>query len=388
MVVIAHSGLYIDSGANGLSASSACRWLRLATEQGGNGVVIFFVISGYCIAAACDGVRRRPKPAGQFFFRRFRRIFPPYWCVLLVYTVLLAALASVGRGGLIFEGANSAVPTPQSLSVWQWLGGISLTETWRYHFGGGPGGPLTLLLRHAWSLCYEEQFYAVCGLALFLSRKWFFGVLALLTLAVAGSSVLQLRCGHIEAVQGFFFDGRWLQFAAGLLLYYRLHSAGGRAQSLTDAAFFFAPLLAAIPYWKHPNAYTSQCLVAWCFVALLRILHRWDVPMAQSRWLRPGCFCGLMCYSLYLTHWPLAKACSHFLYLHGIQGFWLSLLVTFPACLTLCLGVAWAFHILVERRFLNTPAVMAHRLVAADREKQARSAGTAQSSPDVSATLR
>ena len=38
------------------------------------GVPIFFVISGYCIAASIDSLRRRPHSLWDYFVRRFRRI--------------------------------------------------------------------------------------------------------------------------------------------------------------------------------------------------------------------------------------------------------------------------------------------------------------------------
>src|SRR5262245_4800425 len=43
------------------------------------GVMLFFVISGYCIAAAVDASARRGTPIADYVWRRFRRIFPPFW---------------------------------------------------------------------------------------------------------------------------------------------------------------------------------------------------------------------------------------------------------------------------------------------------------------------
>ena len=53
--------------------------------------MLFFVISGYCIAAACDASARRRTPLTDYFWRRFRRIFPPFWCSS-GFAALLAAL--------------------------------------------------------------------------------------------------------------------------------------------------------------------------------------------------------------------------------------------------------------------------------------------------------
>ena len=43
------------------------------------GVPIFFVISGYCIAASLDSLRRKPHSLLHFFSRRMHRIYPPLW---------------------------------------------------------------------------------------------------------------------------------------------------------------------------------------------------------------------------------------------------------------------------------------------------------------------
>jgi peptidoglycan/LPS O-acetylase OafA/YrhL len=71
-----------------------------------------------------------------------------------------------------------------------------------------------------------------------------------------------------------------------------------------------------------------------------------------------------MCYSLYLTHWPVVKLVSHLLYLAGVRGLWPTLALTTPVCIAVSVAVAWAFHLLVERRFLNTPPLMPHVVLA------------------------
>jgi peptidoglycan/LPS O-acetylase OafA/YrhL len=121
------------------------------------GVPIFFVISGYCISAAADSRRRKGAALSTYFFRRFRRIFPPYWAVLGA-TVLLVGAGDVAFGGGLIR--NSGFLRPWWYSPAQWFGSITLTEIWRSHVFGGQKG---LILGHAWTLCYEEQFYAVCG---------------------------------------------------------------------------------------------------------------------------------------------------------------------------------------------------------------------------------
>ena len=64
-----------------------------------------------------------------------------------------------------------------------------------------------------------------------------------------------------------------------------------------------------------------------------------------------------MCYSLYLIHWPVTKAVSHTLFLVGVDSSVETALVTIPLCIAVSVLAAWPFHVLVERRFLNTPSL-------------------------------
>jgi peptidoglycan/LPS O-acetylase OafA/YrhL len=60
---------------------------------------------------------------------------------------------------------------PWWYSGWQWLGNLTLTESWRWHAIGDQRAHFPA---QAWTLCYEEQFYAVVGLLLAISRRRFF----------------------------------------------------------------------------------------------------------------------------------------------------------------------------------------------------------------------
>ncbi len=52
------------------------------------GVPLFFVISGFCLAASAASSRRNNESALSFLKRRFRRIYPPLWCSMIVVAAL------------------------------------------------------------------------------------------------------------------------------------------------------------------------------------------------------------------------------------------------------------------------------------------------------------
>ncbi len=349
LVVIFHAAFYATRNPEvHLDGRFLGIFARLA-ELGWVGAPFFFVISGYCITAACDSARFKQRAVAKFFLRRFRRIYPPYWLLFFFSFLIIGGFSLAGLPQL-FSDKIMPIPSPFSLSFDQWAGNISLTEIWREYIFGPKE---KLFLGHAWTLCYEEQFYAICGLALFLNRKWFFPALAGVSVMVIAA--LAAQCRWDIPVEGFFFDGRWLIFAAGVLIYYRLNYADGLPAGLMDMALVAGLYGAVLFHHRFHTLIGEQLFWGFLFACLIRLLHQWDVSMASSLWLRPVTLCGVMCYSLYLVHWPVVKGLSHFLYLAGVRNPWATFGFTVPLCIIVSACLAWGFHIIMERKFLNTP---------------------------------
>src|SRR5262249_17994371 len=150
----------------------------------------------------------------KFFLRRFRRIYPPYWVWLAIVAAWVCLVEHFSTG--FFE--QVFVPNPARFTKWQWLGNLTLTESWLYHVTGGVETPL---ISPSWTLCYEEQFYALVGFALIFSRKHFFRILGLITISVMAGLLVLPTLGFVT--RGTFLDGQWLMFAAGALVYYMLN---------------------------------------------------------------------------------------------------------------------------------------------------------------------
>jgi peptidoglycan/LPS O-acetylase OafA/YrhL len=326
------------------------------------GVPMFFVISGYCISATADSSRRKSHPTSHYFKRRVRRIFPPYWAALAAAVVLFCAAAQFRVMAADPSDHTRHLPTLASLNSWQWLGNVSLTETWRSHLGGGRENEY---LTPSWTLCYEEQFYAVCGLLiLFMPRRFFSGALGVSILTAAGFA-MSIASPAVH-VHGFFFDGGWLMFAAGVLVYYVLNYLDSRARvicavslvagivtakllSRTLVAHGIVEAMAADPY-----AWYAAFIFALA-ILLLRPLDKW---ICSTWMLWPIAICGRMCYSLYLIHFPLCKVVGSLLWYAGVRGFVPVLLITVPILTVISILSGWAFYLLVERHFLNPPATI------------------------------
>lgn len=349
LVLVYHSTMVhlAAQSRSGLSGSGAAGWLVEFTRYLNVGVPLFFVISGYCIAAAADNVRQKGQSLGSYFVRRFRRIYPPFWIFVIGYAALFVMIDYFFVPSLLTTFPSNLL-RPWWYSGWQWLGNLTLTESWRYHLIGGSRGHFP---GHDWTLCYEEQFYAVTGLLLLFSRRHFFGGVILVTAATVGTMLVCASTG--TSVEGWFFDGYWLTFAAGMVVYYRINYALGMQRWVLDGLLIAAcvgSLFKVLPF-------ADGSMAAFVFALVLGLLHRWDKVLMTSTLAAPIVWCGKMCYSLYLVHQLPTRALSAGFNRLGIDSDLSVLLIIIPCCMAVSIPLAWYFHLLVERRFLNAPRV-------------------------------
>jgi peptidoglycan/LPS O-acetylase OafA/YrhL len=146
-----------------------------AFNLGALGVEMFFVLSGRLMAEILFVERF---PLGQFFRRRFSRIFPG-----LAVFVLLVWLAA-GRSSLAFK--PSAV-----------LAALTFTLNYAMVLQHGVAA-----IENLWSLCIEEHAYVLLGALAFLARpgrfdpRWAILGVAAASLADAAVSTLLLHQGY------------------------------------------------------------------------------------------------------------------------------------------------------------------------------------------------
>lgn len=354
MLVFYHTTFYADAGWRTLHPetwSAGSLALNLVTRLW-VGVPMFFVVSGYCIAASVDSLRRKPHSLTNYFARRFRRIYPPLWAGFAFAIGFVLVTATLWP-----EAFMKAVQLPQlgEFSLRAWLGNLTASESWLSAITGNP--PQYLLL-NTWTLCYEEQFYFVTGLLIFLSARRFFFSAAIVTgLALVARHVFDIAG---LSVHGLFFDGHWLMFAMGLLVYQRINYYQDRGKWTT-----WALLAVAIVYGlsmrvlceeysdRHIGEYIA---VAGMFAIALIYLKPWDMKIAQHRLTQPLTWCGKISYSIYLTHFVVAVFVSSVLASYGLTGDGWVVLCVLPLCVAMSIAIGWVFYMLVERHFINSPA--------------------------------
>jgi len=312
------------------------------------GVPMFFVVSGYCIAASIDSLRRKPHSLTNYFYRRVRRIYPPLWAAFflaIAFTLLVGLSATLASNCLQLPRLATFGPT-------DWLANFSATASWLPKVFGGESN---YLLLNTWTLCYEEQFYIVTGILLIVAARRFF----LASYLIAASTLIARHaCRHYDLpIDGFFFDGHWLMFVCGILLYQRVNYLKGSSARWAIAAMSVGALyglaervLAVDSHDRHVGEYI---FVACAFAIFLSYLKRWDKQIASHWSLAPLRLSGRMSYSLYLTHFPITVFTASVLATAGITRDSHVFLVTIPVCLILSFPVAYVFYNLVERRFTN-----------------------------------
>src|SRR3984957_4417651 len=134
--------LHLGGGAQ--SSNLVLRSIGLLIKGGGNGVTLFFILSGFLITGILWDSRESGHWWLNFYIRRSLRIFPLYYGTLFV--VFLTAIF-----------AHQAIFCLSRLWIYAlFLQDIPTLAHKAVDFGS------SLWLGHFWSLAIEEQFYLVC----------------------------------------------------------------------------------------------------------------------------------------------------------------------------------------------------------------------------------
>ena len=322
------------------------------TALGWLGVPIFFVISGYCIGAAADRASRDSITWRTFAWRRVRRIFPPYLALLAVSAFFLFLAYRTSAGVILFGhtfGGFHPITDPATRTGWNWIVNATLSASTFFWASAD-----TWWLRHAWTLAYEEQFYAVIGVLLVVSQRSWLRTAGLVTVAVAAAQVANPR---MMQSLGYFSDGHWLIFALGLgLFHWRVH-AHGAARLLEPTGIALAAGWAILQEnFGGTGEFPTELTAAAVATALMAALSRHDIALYRAPVLSGLRWCGERCYSVYLVHWPVTKAITGLALWAGLTSPVMILCGVLPAALAVSLAGAAFFHATIERRFLNSPS--------------------------------
>ncbi len=346
VVVLEHAGVALWPGISDASGFEQGLRLAIVTPLRWNvGTPLFFVISGYCIAASTDAHRRKGHSPLRFLARRLWRIFPSYWAALLGFAVVVTVLDLVGLERWHRSDLSLELVSLHELKPSQWLGNLTLTETWRPRVWGTEE---LIFTRVAWSLCYQEQFYLVCFLLLLAFPRRYFGALGMATAVIVGFRVVAWDAGALHRFDGM-FPKLWHEFAVGLAVFWRLNArTTPLSRRMVDLGLVVLLGLAC--------CFGSRSTIAAAGFGLALIaMRRWDEPIRQCTWLDPIRACGRRSYSIYLIHLPVCLLVNAVIGSLGVREFWFRLAVMIPASLAMSLLVGWAFHHWIDVKFTELP---------------------------------
>lgn len=277
----------------------ATHWAPQATAfwfNGGLGVKIFFVISGFLITGILLDARRKAAQAGSgeigvlksFYARRFLRIFPLFYATLLLTFLLGVPTVREFLWWLIPYMANVLLALRGA-----WMGGIA----------------------HFWSLSVEEQFYLVWPvLMLFTPRRL---LLPLIVSAIVFAPLFRLAFflqGINDITTGVLPFASLDTLGLGALLAFlwqaRESEAGGTAHTVLCAAsiagFIGFLVLHIVSWWRGVPAFCSWIMTVTdaltAFGVVWLTVRGWRGPMGWLMNSRPLVYLGRISYGLYILH--------------------------------------------------------------------------------------
>ena len=294
---------------------------------GAVGVDVFFVISGFIITTTTRG-QAGAAAAGEFLWRRFRRVAPIYWLLSL------PILIGMARGGTLSPEVAAA-----TFLFWP-FSGLEMTFP-----ALGPG----------WTLCFEMLFYAAFGMAMAGGRRVGWGLIAAYGAMLAAGLIVAapvLRFWGAPIVLEFLLGvgiasawrrappwfGAWaiglalVGFGLGLVVGY-----GG----IDDVRALNDPWngLRRVAVWGLPSA-----------LLVFGVVRMERTDRAPGRLARAAAFMGDASYSIYLAHVLVIRVLGR-LFESGMIAMPGDAVAVLTVFASLAAGVA--VHLLVERPVLK-----------------------------------
>lgn len=340
MVILFHLGC-----AYGWETGSAMGCLLAPLRFGSSGVHLFLVLSGFCLTHAMFRRKQAGRVPGYpaYLAARWRRIAPPFYVAMALCLAAPALSLAIGR--------------PSSSASWL---APHQVATHLLFIHGLWADTIDAISTPFWSLSLEFQFYLVFPLLFAAAERVgaarAVAAVAVLSLAWRGWLAWGMP-GHGHLVHGFFL-GRWTEFALGMgVAWWYQRADRGRVPWWAFAVASAATLAAAAAAVSRGVPHASDYLWGLGYAALVMATL---VASERGAFLgrvaeRPAWVAlGVASYSLYLTHSLLLE--------RGVQVYrrliprpgLVTDAVMVGAVLAIVLGGGWAFHLLVERRFLRS----------------------------------
>jgi peptidoglycan/LPS O-acetylase OafA/YrhL len=276
------------------------------------GVDIFFVISGFVVAASVGERERTSLPSFMTYFlsRRMLRIAP----ALIVCLLVTGLVAAVFIPDAWLSESNQRTGKYAFFGFGNWV---------LARYGSDYFSPISEYnpYTHTWSLGVEEQFYLLFPLLFWVwsfRGRWRVVVAGLFVAGGLVSFVHAMQMGSSDHAAAFYLlPSRFWELAVGVLLYLGMSMAGRRFDTsdpvtprwLLPAAALASLVLIVSLITSRPAMFPAPgaVLPVLATAALLGLLHGRPMafPFVRALTWHPMLRIGRLSYSLYLWHWPV-----------------------------------------------------------------------------------
>ena len=303
-------------------------WLSIPTPFLGYAILLFFLISGFCIHY--PNTLSDSKPCWKIYFkRRFWRIYPTYLIAILL-TSVISYFCHIQWGDIDwnFERILRVATVSQNYP---------------------PGNGQFLTNPSLWTIPLEIEFYVLYPLAFFCILKFGFFTLLILSVGFSVLGIYLTKIGlHWVSFTSLFLWPSWLLGAwiASLHRENKLSKLKILPVSSILILFLIIALASRLQKWEEWTQYAG-----WTgfYFALFLVFLRFEKSISRRRenlFFKSLAWLGKISFSLYLIHFPLFKL---FGFMHRSYfdekpaNFLISLAYLIPVCL-----LAWIFYRLIE----------------------------------------
>jgi peptidoglycan/LPS O-acetylase OafA/YrhL len=305
--------------------------------NGGFGVDLFFLISGFIISFVTDIKRTN---IVNFYIKRFFRIYPSFLFILIISSIFLIRYnvhpiwSMIKSGLLILQDYNKPAPA------------------FDFNFIGP-----------AWTLSYEFWFYFIFGISILIDYKrrieiaTVILILQVFVLQVAFTGGISLDSSYVASIGDssyldhmikFFSNTLHLEFIAGMWIYVLYKncspSTNKYAISVIIATLFISSVLLYLSTLVYGSGLTSFYLIALpLFISVILLEKNFNISNYRVLF-----FFGDISFSIYITHFFIMYLIvEHPPYLWSEMGSFLKLISS------TCAAIAFAFvtHRLIELPF-------------------------------------
>jgi peptidoglycan/LPS O-acetylase OafA/YrhL len=291
-------------------------------KHGTYGVLLFFMISGYCISLSAQTSRS----AWHFYSKRLGRLLP----ALIVCSVLTTALKHIAPDLI---AANRLLPWQDMFYSWFALPTLNFLK-------------ISYLLPDGayWSLDVEFHFYALIFVAMLLRLK------SHILLSVCGYAVVEVYLLKTSQTNLVFYPFFIVGLAvAALSVRHTLQACFGIAFAIVLDLYFL------LNGFMQPSAAPvglSRSIMLWIATAALIAAVKIPVSAAITKALKPLAYVGVVSYPLYLIHQDVGIIFFNWISVPYSDTLYPRLLRLLLAP-TLFITIAGLIHALVERPLIG-----------------------------------